>query len=82
MNIQQAIWPPLKGSTIVDQKGQKTQYFFNWLNAVYNVIVNTLGKGIGSTTAVTIPLAKLTGGGANGSITVSNGVITSYVAPT
>jgi hypothetical protein len=30
----------------------------------------------------TIPLAKLTGGGSNGSITVSSGLITAFVAPT
>ena len=82
MNIQKAIWPPVKDSSIVDQNGKKTQYFFNWLNGVYNVIVGTLGLGIGAATPVTVTLAKLTTGGTNGSITVTNGVITAYVAPT
>jgi hypothetical protein len=82
MNIQELLWPPLKQSTIVDQHGQKTQYFFNWLNALYNVIIGTLGKGIGTSTPVTVTLAKLTTGGANGSLTLTNGVITAYVAPT
>ena len=30
----------------------------------------------------TIPLAKLTGGGADGSLTITNGLITQAVAPT
>lgn len=30
----------------------------------------------------TVPLAKITGGGANGSLTFANGIITGYVSPT
>ena len=38
-------------------------------------------QGIPSNSVV-LPLAKITGGGANGSITVANGLITAYTAPT
>jgi hypothetical protein len=83
MNIAQFIWPPRKDATIVNQHtGTKNEYFFNWLNGLYNVIVGTLGQGIGASAPVTVTLAKLTTGGTNGSLTVTNGVITAYVAPT
>jgi len=32
--------------------------------------------------SATVSLAKLTGGGANGSMTVTNGIVTAYTAPT
>jgi hypothetical protein len=44
------------------------------LSALY-LMVTTSGTG-------TVPLAKLTGGGSNGSITFKNGLIQSVVAPT
>jgi hypothetical protein len=32
--------------------------------------------------SITIPIAKITGGGANGSLTFTNGILTAAVAPT
>jgi len=37
-------------------------------------------QNVGITT--TVALAKLTAGGANGSMTVANGIVTAYTAPT
>ena len=42
-------------------------------------IFNALSGGVPS---ATVTLAKLTTGGTNGSMTVVNGIITNYVAPT
>lgn len=79
MNFTKLIWPPVSLSKIVDpETGIKTQYFFNWLNGVYNILKGTIG--IGFTGTVTI--AKLTGGGTNGTLTYTNGVVTHVVPPT
>jgi hypothetical protein len=45
-----------------------------WFRNLYNVLAPGL--------TTTISLAKLTGGGANGSISIENGIVTSYTAPT
>jgi hypothetical protein len=82
MNIQALVWTVNKPTKCVETDGRLSQYFFNWINGLQQAIAGTLGKGIGATAPVVIPLAKLTGGGANGSITVTNGVITAYLAPT
>lgn len=64
------------------ENGLPTHYFYDWLNKLYSLLKGTLGLGIGAATPVTVTLAKLTTGGTNGSLTVVNGVITAYVAPT
>lgn len=51
-----------------------TQVWSGWFRALWNVV------NPGQTFNIT--LAKVTTGGANGSITVVNGIVTAYVAPT
>jgi hypothetical protein len=52
----------------------------------WNIVTNTPTTlpdyGITTGISTTVDLAKLTGGGANGSITVVDGLITAYTAPT
>lgn len=50
------------------------------INVIQGIVVQVTPAAIGLST--TIALAKLTTGGTNGSITVVNGIITTYVAPT
>lgn len=69
---------PATEMQIVDpQTGTKTQYFFSWLNILYQ-LVKPMKLGFSGT----ITTAKLTGGGTNGSITFVNGVVTSQTAAT
>ena len=71
--------PLAKGQHIVDQPtGVANQYFFNWLNSLFRLLQGTLGQGFTGTIAT----AKLTGGGANGSITFANGVVTAQTPAT
>lgn len=67
---------PLRGAPIADNSGQNVfgRFWSGWFRSIYNV----LNPGI----TVSVALAKLTAGGANGSLTVKNGIITAYVAPT
>ena len=66
--------PIQKVVTLVESNGTATVYFFNWLMLLYNM----LKPGI----TVTVPVAKLTGGGSNGSLTYKNGILTAAVPPT
>jgi hypothetical protein len=59
-----------KMTPIVDKNGHPTQYFLNYL---LQVIPNGFTG--------TITTAKLTTGGANGSITLVNGVVVHETAP-
>jgi hypothetical protein len=63
-----------------DQKAQVKDVFLSVLAAfLYTInIPGELATGI----STTVTLAKLTGGGSNGSFTVVNGLITAYSAPT
>jgi hypothetical protein len=65
--------PPLVSPVLTDEQ-QFTYVWSGWFRAVFNV----LSPGI----TTTISLAKLTGGGANGSITIVKGIVTKYIAPT
>lgn len=77
------LWPPQKQTPIAStEMGIATQYFFKWCDTVFKLLKGTLGVGIGQSTPTTVVLAKITTGGTNGSLTVVNGVITAYVAPT
>jgi hypothetical protein len=51
------------------------------LNQGYPAAEN-LANGVAVARSVTIPVAKLTLGGANGSLTFTNGILTSAVNPT
>jgi hypothetical protein len=73
------LFPLAKGQHIVDQPtGIVNQYFFNWLNALFKLLQGTIGSGFTGT----ITTAKLTDGGANGSMTFVNGVVTSQTPAT
>lgn len=73
------LWDPTTQTQIVDPKtGIKTQFFFNWLKALYDLLKGTLAVGYTGT----IVTAKLTSGGTNGSMTFVNGVVTAQVAAT
>lgn len=66
--------PPQNLQRIANPDGTPTQDLIAWMNAVNNL----LGKGFTGTIAT----AKLTGGGANGSMTFVNGVLTAQTPAT
>lgn len=62
-------------SLLVDENGYVSNSWYSWfLTEVYKP------RLMGLTT--TVPLAKLTGGGSNGSLTFVNGILTAKVDPT
>lgn len=65
---------PSDQQPIVESDGRATKWMKQWMRSVKRV----LQPGI----TTNIALAKLTAGGANGSITVVNGIVTAYIAPT
>lgn len=67
---------PLRNAPISEDGNSKvfSQFWSGWFRVLYNI----LSPGI----SANVTLAKLTTGGANGSLTVKNGIITSYTAPT
>ncbi len=56
--------------------------WFSNLAATVNKLIATVNGNLAAGYSGTISLAKLTGTGTNGSITVVNGIITSVVQPT
>lgn len=66
---------PADSSAIVDNQGRATYWMKQWMRQVKGVLQP-------GATSLTISLAKLTAGGTNGSITVVNGIVTAYTAPT
>lgn len=82
MNIQLLVWPPTRLKELVTARLSASDNFFRWLNGVQQVLAGTIGQGIGATAPVVVPLAKLTVGGANGHMTLTNGVVTAYTPPT
>jgi hypothetical protein len=68
--------PPPRNTPIVDNSGDDIfgRVWSGWFRSIFNSLSG------GMTTIV--PLAKLTVGGTNGSLTVVNGIITSVTAPT
>jgi len=68
------------------QDGNFTPVWYRWLVSVMEYINNSGGTG-GAQPAFngfsgTVVLAKITALGSNGSLTVLNGIITAYTAPT
>ena len=63
-----------KETELVETDRQATPLMFAWMQQYQEL----LARGFTGT----VTLAKLTGLGANGSLTVENGIITSYTAPT
>jgi hypothetical protein len=77
MAVQQ-LPQPIRNAPIVDgQPWVFSQFWGGWLRKLYLTFNGNLEAGATST----IPLAKLTAGGSNGSLTVTNGIITNIVAP-
>lgn len=72
--------PPPRASMMVEvdkegkTRGIGTQLWTGWFRKVWQQFHSAFSG--------TIPLAKLTGGGVNGSIVVTNGIITKVVPPT
>lgn len=54
----------------------------NTLKGLSSLYLNLGATANGAGLNATITLAKITGGGSNGSITIANGIVTSFVAPT
>jgi hypothetical protein len=69
--------PPPKGTQVLQPDGTFSWPWSGWLRGVWTVL-NGNGAGVFSGT---VTLAKLTAGGSNGSLTIVNGVITGYAAP-
>ena len=70
--------PPPRNYPLTDPNQMEvTQPWFTWLNLVGKSIVPP-----GTAFSGTIPLAKLTGGGSDGSLQIVNGVIMTETAPT
>ena len=61
---------PTQSEGLIDKIGKVTPSWWSWLS------------GLSGGYTGTIALAKLTGGGTDGSLTVKNGIIITYVAPT
>lgn len=77
--------------TVVSAVDEQRQFHPVW-KQLFNDIAGLLNRGVPAATnsatgvsqpqSVVIHLAKLTGGGANGSLTFTNGILTAYQAPT
>ncbi len=67
---------PLRSVEIAEANSPKlfSQFWSGWFRSVWKV----LNPGI----SVTVTIPKLTGGGANGSIVVQDGIVTKVVQPT
>jgi len=67
--------PPPRLYEVVDLvDGQATNPWYDWTLRV--------GQLLSTGASATVPLAKITGGGTDGSLTIVNGLITSVVQPT
>jgi hypothetical protein len=66
--------PPADSAAVVNESGQATTQMKQWMRGVKRV----LQPGI----SITVALAPTTSGGTAGSITVVNGIVTGYTAPT
>ena len=71
--------PPPVAAKVLNDSGTFMQITWGgWFRQLYNRLNATFNQGYTGTVA----LAKLTAGGSNGSLTVTNGIITNYAAPT
>lgn len=69
--------PPPRSSPYTGDSGPSvfSRVWSGWFRNIFNALS-------GGVPSVTVTLAKLTTGGTNGSMTIVNGIITNYVAPT
>jgi hypothetical protein len=65
---------PPRGGAISGRDGKFTEPWSGWFRNLYNLLQTS--------PSTTVTLAKITPGGANGSLTIVNGVVTSVTAPT
>lgn len=70
--------PPAKITKVLTEAGTFSPWWYNWFNLVKLTFDGSVGLGFSGT----ITTAKLTGGGANGSMTFVNGVLTARTAAT
>lgn len=66
--------PPNRVIPVVDDNRQAHPQWWEW----FRTLANMFNQGFTGTVA----LAKITGGGTDGSLTLVNGVVTAYTAPT
>ncbi len=70
-----SLTPPPRLYGMVDLvDGQATNPWYDWTLRV--------GGALAAGVSATVPLAKITGGGTDGSLTIVNGLITAVVQPT
>lgn len=77
-NLQPRLLP-----AVTPETGQWNVNWYGWLKRTIATLNGVFAGSIGTTAApIVVPLAKLTGGGADGSVTFINGIATAYTAPT
>jgi hypothetical protein len=77
------ISPPALNAAITRDKedAAKTMVLTSVWSRWFTDLAKIVNAPLGGATA-TVPLAKLTSGGVNGSLTFTDGILTSYVSPT
>jgi hypothetical protein len=66
---------PPRYATAITVEGYSSEAWFTWFR---ENITRRLNTGL----TVTVPLAKITGGGTDGSLTFTNGILTAVTQPT
>lgn len=87
MTIESFQPPPARTAPVLQDTSGKTQGMSAWVfqmvwSGWFRKITATYNANLAAGFSGTVPLAKLTTGGTNGSLTIQNGIITSVVAPT
>lgn len=84
--MQEVIRPPSTSTpAVAKETGVLTAIWQRWFTDLANYINQSASNAAeveAGTLSTTITLAKLTGGGTNGSATFTNGLLTSYTPPT
>jgi hypothetical protein len=78
MTVKQIPQMPPRPAVLVSPDGGPAQNWYGFFRQVFLTVNGNLKAGFSGT----ISLAKLTTGGANGSITVVSGIITAVTPPT
>jgi hypothetical protein len=69
---------PQSQASVASPSGRFTHYWFQFFDSLVKKLNSVSAGGFTGT----VPLAKLTGGGVNGSLTFTNGILTARVNPT